>query len=138
MDRRKPLPTDLQILDRIYNRYYDEFASFDRETARREGKVYVPIDIASIADELGVDGDIVFGRLYYHLENKHGYKQENGSLVHLFAFQAGKERHAVNFPYLASVLAGMREEQRKYSTATTTAIVSLVLAAISLYVSVFV
>lgn len=138
MGRRKPLPTDIQILDRIYNRYYEEFTSFDKEEARREGKVYVPIDIASVADDLSVDGDIVFGRLYYHLENKHGYKQENGSLVHLFAFQIGGERHAVNFPYLASILAGMREEQRKFTTATTTAIVSLVLAAISLYVSVFV
>jgi hypothetical protein len=138
MRRKKPLPTGLQILDRIYNRYYDEFAAFDKQEARREGKIYVPIDIAAIEEEMGVDGDIVFGRLYYHLENKHGCKPDNGSLVHLFALQAGGERHAVNFPYMASVLAGMRDERRKFTTATTAAIVSLVLAGVSLYVSVFV
>lgn len=53
--RKKPLPTDLQVLEAIYDRYYDTFADY-REGAPdaigRESKVYVPIDIAAVARDL--------------------------------------------------------------------------------------
>ncbi|MCU0988985.1 MAG: hypothetical protein MUE63_05220, partial [Xanthomonadales bacterium] len=60
-------PTDLQILEEIYRRYYADFAAFQRASPNRETKVYVPIDIQAIADHFKVDGDIIHGRLYYHL-----------------------------------------------------------------------
>lgn len=58
-------PTDLQVLEEIYRRYYGEFAAFSRDCPERSTKVYVPIDIAAIAKHFKIDGDIIHGRLYY-------------------------------------------------------------------------
>jgi len=45
----KRLPTDLEILEDIYQRYYAVFSSFSREDPKRSTKVFVPIDIETIA-----------------------------------------------------------------------------------------
>ena len=80
---KKPLPTDLEILDAIYERYSDTFKAYDRPDGheRRGTKVYVPIDIERIASDFQVDPDIVFGRLYYHLDQKHRYRQDAAAEV---------------------------------------------------------
>jgi len=132
----KRLPTDLEILDAIYERYYDSFAAFKLEEPSRTAKIYVPIDIGAIARDLGVDGDIVFGRLYYDMEKRYGYKHEDGVTVPFFTRQAGNDRHCIHFPYAASVLAGLRDEDRKHLLGTVIAVISLVVSAISLTVSV--
>lgn len=127
-------PSDLKILDVIYKLYYDEFQSFTQEPDvqnGRVGKIHVPIDCKMIARELGVDSDIVFGRLYYHLEERYGYKREGGSRVAFFSLGVGVDRHCVNFPLLASVLAGLQEENSKFQWAT-------VLSAIALLISIVV
>ena len=134
----KRLPTDLQILNQIYEWYYDEFVKFTKENKERETKILVPIDIEKIAQKMKVDGDIVFGRLYYHLDKKHGYKKEDGSSVPLFTLIAGKDRHCVNFPLMASVLADLRQENKKYRMATTLAVVSLFISIVSLLISLLV
>jgi hypothetical protein len=118
---RKPLPTDREILDAIYERYYDTFANYSETAPTRSSKIYVPIDISEIAARLGVDGDIVFGRLYYYLEKKHGYQQQSGASVPLFALEAGGDRHCINFPYMASVLAAMRAHDQHQSESDTMA-----------------
>jgi hypothetical protein len=80
----KRIPTDREILEIIYKQYYETFASFSKESPNRETKICVPVDLEKIAVGLGVDSDIVFGRLYYHLDQKHGYKREDGTSVHFF------------------------------------------------------
>ncbi|WP_230850558.1 hypothetical protein, partial [Vibrio harveyi] len=60
-------PTDLELLECIYNHYRAEFALYDSDETIRAGKVYVPIDCKLIAGKLGADPELVFGRLYYHL-----------------------------------------------------------------------
>ena len=85
-----------------------------------------------------MDKDIVFGRLYYHLNKKHGYKNDDGSYVHLFTPVAGKDRHCVNFPLVASVLANLRQENKKYRIATTLAVISLFISIVSLLLTLFV
>ncbi|MGL4713256.1 MAG: hypothetical protein ACRCWP_12090, partial [Shewanella sp.] len=97
-------PTDLEVLERIYSKYYQDFTEYEDDENIRASKIYVPISCDEIAKKLKVDGDIVFGRLYYHMEKKYGYKQSDGSNVHFFAFRVGKESHCVNFPLLSSVL----------------------------------
>jgi hypothetical protein len=62
---------DRKILKVIYDRYYDTFVSFQPGSDDRHTKNYVPVDLQRIADVLRVDGDIVFGRLYYHLSPKY-------------------------------------------------------------------
>lgn len=58
-------PSDGNILDAIYKKYYKDFVSYDKSTPSRSSKIYVPIDCAHIAEELGMDSEILFGRLDY-------------------------------------------------------------------------
>lgn len=131
----KPLPTDQQILNAIYERYYDAFARHTAATPTRSAKVYVPIDIPAIAADLNVDVDIVFGRLYYHLDNKYGYTEPDSTKVSFFTLVAGKDTNCVNFPLLASVLAELRDQSRKHSLATWIAVASLVISLVSITIS---
>ena len=131
------LPTDLEILNAIYNRYYPTFAGYSDGNKERSSKIYVPIDVKAIADQFGVDIDIVFGRLYYHLDRKYGYKDADGAEVHFFALAIGGDRHCVNFPYVASVLADLRREDRKYRLATGMAAVSLFISVVSFLIARF-
>ena len=130
------LPTDLQILDAIYDRYYETFAKYEEGDKGRSAKIYVPIDIREIGRDLKVGDDIVFGRLYYHLEHKHGYKRDDGASVHFFSLRVGEDVHCVNFPLMASVLADLREKSRKYSVATCIAVVSVIIAVASIVISI--
>jgi hypothetical protein len=117
-------PTDLDILELVYKRYYAVYA----EGAGRSSKMYVPIDVADVAARLGVDADIIFGRLYYHLEQKHAYRKADGSLVSFFTPRAGGDADCVNFPLMASVLATLQDEERRYLLPTSIAFVSLIVS----------
>ncbi|MFJ1340428.1 hypothetical protein ACIKP7_20095 [Pseudomonas caricapapayae] len=133
-------PTDLQILSIIYKLYYEEFKNYthapDIENGRGS-KIYIPIDCKLIAEKLGVDGDIVFGRLYYHLQHKYGYTQSNDKKVPFFSKIVGSDRHCVHFPMLASVLAGLEEESSKFQLATWLSIVAIVVSVATAAVGVF-
>ena len=137
MFKKKCLPTDIEILNTIYDEYYETFTSFTKGDSSRETKIYIPIDIALIAKKFDIDPDIIFGRLYYHLEKKYGYKKESDSHVHLFSLKTGKDSHCINFPYAASVLADLRAENKKFLVTTVTAVFSLIISIISIYISVF-
>lgn len=128
----KKTPTDLELLNAIYDRYYDEFAKYSKEERLRNSKIYVPIDCSEIAKQLGVNADIIFGRLYYHLENKYGYTHEDGSKVCFFACKVGGDPHCINFPYLASVLATLMLENRRFNITTWIAILALIISIISI------
>ena len=132
----KRLPTDLQILEEIYRRYFDVYASFSREAPERSSKIYVPIDVKVIAAHLKTEPDIVFGRLYYHMEPKFGFMQPDGVRVPFFTLKAGEDRHAVQFPLLASVLATMREERGRHVLATWLSIAALVVSVVAVVISV--
>lgn len=107
-------PSDLKILNTIYKMYYKEFETFTLGAEnKRVSKPYIPIDCKLIARKLKVDGDIVFGRLYYHLQEKYGYNRDDGSKVAFFTLALAGDRHRINFPLMASVLAGLEEESSK-------------------------
>lgn len=127
-------PTDREILKRIHDRYICEFGGFNKNNPQsdRDSKIYVPIDCKAIAKELGVDPDIVFGRLYYHLDKKYGYTQEDGSKVHLFSLVAGKDRHAVNFPLLSAVLAELQQTWFRFTAPLVISSLALVISFISI------
>jgi hypothetical protein len=125
------IPTDLKVPSTIYKLYYEEFKNHSREPDIENGrqkKIYVPIDCKAVAKELDVDGDIVFGRLYYHLEEKHGYTRSDGSNVAFFSLMVGADRHCINFPLCGRrpitsirqstdlpLLVGMRFKSRAWS-----------------------
>jgi hypothetical protein len=129
------VPTDHAILNDIYNHYYKTFTGFSAEASERSSKIYVPVDIRGISKRLRVDPDIVFGRLYYHMEKKYGYQRSGGEHVHFFTPVAGSDKHCVNFPLLWAVLAGLREERRKTLWAVGLAILSLIVSVVSIIIS---
>jgi hypothetical protein len=102
-------PTDFEILKIIRDHYYDAFISFDKNVPNRLSKIYVPIDIDLIAEKFGVGGDVIFGRLYYYLDKKYSYKNEDGSRVQFFANSLrsdnAKEKHLINFPLLDAIVS---------------------------------
>jgi len=125
--------TDRVILREIYKTYYSDFCSFDRDVPTRQTKIYVPIDCELIAKNLDLDPDIVFGRLYYHLDKKHGYKQDDGSFVHLFDIQIGSERHAVHFPLLSAVLAEQEQSYLRFTIPLSLSIIALAFSVAAIF-----
>ncbi|PHS33622.1 MAG: hypothetical protein COA82_08185 [Alkaliphilus sp.] len=133
----KKLPTNREILRQIYDQYYKSFGEFkkNQELVPRATKIYVPIDVVKIAKRLNVDPDIVFGRLYYHLDKKYAYERLDGSKVHLFALKAGADHHVVNFPLLSAVLSDLEEAKNRYTRVTAISVLALFVSAISLIAS---
>jgi len=130
---QKPL-TDRKILRAIYARYYDQYAAYNEEDPdRRSSKIWMPIDIDKMGAQLSMEPDILFGRRYYHLNNRHGYAvddqrpgHENQKMrVDLFAIRIGGDHHCIHFPLLASVLATLEDQNKKYRLATTMSILAL-------------
>jgi hypothetical protein len=107
------LPTDRKLLKRIYRDYVGDFIAHSRTAPIRDSKIYVPIDIRQIASLLKTDPDLLFGRLYYHLDHKYRYRQDDGSNVHLFSLRIGSDMHCVNFPYLAAILSDKNVEHSR-------------------------
>jgi hypothetical protein len=120
----------------IYDRYYDTYTLYSRDPASREAKVYVPLDIESLAKDMDIDPDIIFGRLYYHLNHKFSYRQEDGSRVDLFLLRIGGDKeydtNCIHYPYLASILADLSEHRTRFLTSTIIAGIAIVIAIASL------
>ncbi len=129
---RRP-PTDLEILREIHHRYLDEFAAYDEENPSRETKYFVPIDIAAIAEKFAADPDSILGRLYYDMDRRHGYKTDNGEVLHLFTSQIGADKHAVNFPLLEAVLANLQQSRDRFIYPLMISIVALVLSVLGYF-----
>lgn len=126
-------PSDLKVLRSIYKTYYREFEAFKLGAVNnRKSKVYVPIDCKLIAGKLKTDGDIVFGRLYYHMQPKYGYTNSDGSKIAFFSMVVGPDNKCVNFPLLSSVLAGLEEENSKFKWATVLSTLALVVSVAAL------
>ena len=124
--------TDLQILDTIHKKYFSTYKAILNRKIKSPNKIYLPIDCAEIGKQLGVDGQIIFGRLYYHLDQIHRYQQEEGAMVHLFAFKVGDEYHCINYPYLDGVLAGYKEEKNRYEKSFWISISALLISFLAL------
>ncbi len=122
------LPSDLKILTEIYERYYEEFKKFSHEDKSRECKVYVPIDIKTVAANLKTDEYILFGRLYNHLNKKYEGNKESP----LFSMKVGKDSHAIHFPLLASVLSGLKEERNRINISMYFSIAALTISLFTL------
>ncbi|MCU7836151.1 MAG: hypothetical protein KZQ83_12995 [gamma proteobacterium symbiont of Taylorina sp.] len=127
--------TNRLLLKAIHDTYYSEFCSFDKNAPSRSSKIYVPIDCKTIAKSFNLDPDIVFGRLYYHLDKKHGYKKDDGSMVHLFSSKTGEDSHAVNFPLLSAVLAELEQSYYRFTIPIGLSILALFIS-IASYLSV--
>lgn len=110
----KKNPSDRKILKKIYDQYFEEY---EKNKENREAPIFVSVDLESIAVQLKSEKDIIFGRLYYYIDHKFSYIKETATsqgtekiTVCLFRHCGMEEPDMVNFPLLASILAGMEEE----------------------------
>ncbi len=132
----KRLPTDLEILNKIYNLYYKTYIDFEIGDSTRNHINFVPIDIAQIARNLRIDVNILFMRLY-SLSLKTSRSTGEGSPLNLFIHKMDGERDYINFPYMASLLADLRYENKKYRVAIGFSFFSLIVAILSLISSAY-
>ncbi len=132
----KKIPTDLEILTVIYNKYEDTFREYTREEPDRIARIRVPIDIHEVARECGVEEDMIFGRLYYHFNKKYSYKDEGGDRITFFS-SLKFEGMSVNFPLVASVLADLKTENLKFRIATAIASLAFAISLTSLGIVLF-
>ncbi len=111
--KRSKNVTDRVLLKKIYDLYYEEFCNL--QDASSEGAIHIPIDCELVAKKLGLSAQLVFCRLYYHLDKKHRYQQSNDAWVHLFGLVVGKQRHCINFPLLSAVLAELEQSYYRFT-----------------------
>jgi hypothetical protein len=126
------LPTDRKSLKCIFDTYKSDYPGPKDATGRGANDPFMLVDLVKIADKLHCAPELLFGRLYYHLDPKYRYKQDDGARVDLFLSNLKNKGHAVHFPFLASVLAGYEEEHRKLFWSMVFSITALVLSLLSL------
>jgi hypothetical protein len=132
------LPTDLKLLNEIYRTNLRAFSDYSEDNKTRSAKIWMPIELDALAKQFNTDPDMIFGRLYYHLNAKFRMTLGENEHVDFFQPRIGKDRYCVNFPYLASVLADLREEHRRFLIATGIAVLSLVISIASIGIAIFV
>jgi len=122
------ISTDREILDRLFNMYASDFEAAQQAPDKDGNRIYVPIDIPAVAEQLGDNEHVLFGRLFYHLDQKHRYQQAGGAMVHLFSAQVGNARHCINYPLLCAVLADLREQHTENTKAFWLSLAALALS----------
>ena len=131
------IPTDERMLSTIYKLYIGDFKAHTEENKIRQTKIWVPLDLEMLSKKLRTDPDLLFGRLYYHMNGKYGSKTGDGDDVSFFYMRLGPDRHVVNFPLMTSVLADLNEDKKRFIISTRVAglslLVSLASVAIALY-----
>lgn len=125
-------PSDFELLKAIYKRHRNEFG------VRGRSAVVLAIDIPAIAKDLKTEPDIVFGRLYHHLDPLYGEaKRDDGQpRKALFMARVGEETSCVNFPMLEAVLAGLWQERNRQLWAVWASALSVSIAVAALIVSI--
>ncbi|MCR9193951.1 MAG: hypothetical protein NXH88_04410 [Hyphomonas sp.] len=132
----RAIPTDETLLAMIYKRHLKEFSDWSEENKTRVSKIWVPIDIDAMAKKYRCDPDLIFGRLYYHMNEKYGSSTGDGQDVNFFNMRLANDRHVVNFPLLTSVLADLQDNRKRFIISTRLAALSLVVSAISIGIAV--
>lgn len=107
------LPTDREILRCIYDMYEKDYPGPEKPAGGYDNDPYLPIDVSAVAAKLAISPRMLFGRLYYDLEKKHGYQKGDGYRTSVFAPKVGDRRHCVHFPYLSAILADQDHQSRK-------------------------
>lgn len=123
------LPTDLAILKHIYRTHLPDYLNGEE---KRYTKVYVPVDVHKVAAHFRCEGDLIFGRLYYYINQKYRYKNEaDGTVVELFMKKFGQDFHVIQFPLLSSIIASMKSDEYRHSISFGVSVLALLVAIIS-------
>jgi len=132
----RPIPTDEHLLAMIYKKNLKAFSDWSEDNKTRVAKIWVPIDLDAMAKKFRCDPDLIYGRLYYHMNEKYGSRTGDGQDVNFFNMRLANDRHVINFPLLTSVLADLQDERKRFIISTRLAALSLVVSAISIGIAV--
>ena len=110
----KHLPTDREILRTIFEHSLREYPGSELPNEKHSNDPYLPLDMPALANSLACSQHLLFGRLHYYITPKHRHAHDVDREMPLFTPRAGQHRHAVNFPYLTSVLATYEEEHQRH------------------------
>ena len=133
----RAIPTDQTLLSDIYKRNLKAFSEYSEDSKTRQTKIWVPIDIDDMGKRFRCDPDLIFGRLYYHFNEKYGSSTGDGENVNFFNMRLAQDRHVVNFPLLTSVLANLQDDHKRFLVSTRLAALSLIVSSISIAIAVF-
>jgi hypothetical protein len=122
---RNKIPTEREVLRCIYEMYEHAYPG----AKPGENDPYIAIDVTKVAEKLKCKPQLIFGYLYYHMDAKHRYKVAENTTTHLFTLAVGEKRHAVNFPYLAAILANHDLEHRRQLWSVGLSLLALALSA---------
>ena len=131
------IPTDERLLGVIYKHYFSDFTAHSDDNKIRQTKIWVPLDLDRLSKKLGTDPDLLFGRLYYHMNGKYGSKTGDGDDVSFFLMRLGADKHVVNFPLMTSVLADLKEDKKRFIVSTRVAALSLLVSLASVAIALY-
>lgn len=123
---KSKIPTEREILREIYEMYKSQYP-FKPENGPI-GQVFIPLNMDKLSNNLNIDKHLLFGYLNTHLDHKYCYKTGENSYVRLFSSAVGSQRHAINFPYLAAILADRDQEHSKFAWSLGVSLVALALS----------
>jgi len=124
------IPTEREVLLCIYQMYESSYP----DAKPRENDPFISIKIEDVAKKLKSKPELIFGYLYYHLDAKHKYQIAENLSTHLFVLNVGGKHHAVNFPYLAAILANHNQEYNRQLWSIGLAVVAILISVISIIV----
>jgi len=130
------LPTDRYVLECIFNMYKSKYPGAIGASGRPENDPYMAIDLVAVARKLGCTPELLFGRLYYYLNQKYRCQPDGGAEVILFAPKVGDKCDAVNFPYLGAILAGQNQDLLRFTISLFVSILAFVVSVASFIISV--
>lgn len=117
------LHSDRKILRCIYDMYVADYPG--------KGDPHVPVDLTAVAERLGMLPHLLFGRLHYDMGTRFRHRDPTNpgnTLASIFEVKVGGTRHAVNFPYLAAVLAQLEETYRRDAWTIGLSIAAIIVA----------
>ena len=127
------IPTDERMLGVIYKHYLDDFI----RQSDGGSTVWVPLDLDMLSKKLKCNKQLLYGRLYYHMNGAYGSMTGNGEKVAFFYEMLGPQKNVVNFPLMTSVLADLKEDKKRFIISTRVAALSLLVSLASIAIALY-
>ncbi len=123
--------TDREVLEAVHDMYRDAFLA---KVRAGDGKPTTAIDVRAVAASLGMDADMLFGRLYYDLAHRLRIRDPNDQRVisaSVFERVIGDDKNVVNIPYLTAELARLNEQRTRHVWTVWLAILAITVSVAS-------
>jgi len=80
-----------------------------------------------------MDIELLWGRLYYHLDKKYSF-QNNNEITHLFLAKIGDDRNAINFPLLSATASELNESHKRFTVPIALSIIAVAVSIVAVLI----